>query len=101
MHVEISLGLLTDMLFHVDGFDLANVSYILKLKLSVVVNCVVFHTCCFISQVKVTKKTSKGSEDQAIRYLQRGEFFGEKALQGQVKLDMTLQFDWYRYKYIK
>jgi len=49
MHVEISLGLLTDMLFHVDGFDLANVSYILKLKLSVVVNCVVFHTCCFIS----------------------------------------------------
>ncbi|XP_060576647.1 cGMP-dependent protein kinase 1-like [Ruditapes philippinarum] len=34
-------------------------------------------------KVKVTKRTSKGSEDQSLRYLQRGEFFGERALQGE------------------
>ena len=33
-------------------------------------------------KVKVTKKNSKGAEDQIIRFLQKGEFFGEKALQG-------------------
>ena len=35
-------------------------------------------------KVKVTKKNSKGAEDQIIRFLQKGEFFGEKALQGLV-----------------
>ncbi|XP_052768823.1 cGMP-dependent protein kinase 1-like isoform X2 [Mya arenaria] len=34
-------------------------------------------------KVKVTKRTSKGTDDQSMRYLQRGDFFGEKALQGE------------------
>ncbi|XP_060063493.1 cGMP-dependent protein kinase 1-like [Ylistrum balloti] len=34
-------------------------------------------------KVKVTKKTSKTGDDQVIRFLQRGEFFGERALQGE------------------
>ncbi|KAL3877721.1 hypothetical protein ACJMK2_035386, partial [Sinanodonta woodiana] len=34
-------------------------------------------------KVKVTKRSSKGSEEQVIRHLQKGEFFGERALQGE------------------
>ncbi|WAQ97092.1 KGP1-like protein [Mya arenaria] len=36
-----------------------------------------------LEEVKVTKRTSKGTDDQSMRYLQRGDFFGEKALQGE------------------
>lgn len=32
-------------------------------------------------QVKVTKRSSGSSEDTFIRTLQRGDFFGEKALE--------------------
>ncbi|KAK3580700.1 hypothetical protein CHS0354_005703 [Potamilus streckersoni] len=34
-------------------------------------------------KVKVTKRNSKGTEEQVIRHLQKGEFFGERALQGE------------------
>ncbi|XP_071108152.1 cGMP-dependent protein kinase 1-like isoform X1 [Haliotis cracherodii] len=34
-------------------------------------------------KVKVTKKNSKAGSEQIIRYLQRGDFFGERALQGE------------------
>ncbi|KAK3089563.1 hypothetical protein FSP39_004640 [Pinctada imbricata] len=34
-------------------------------------------------KVKVTKKSSKATDETFIRYLQRGEFFGERALQGE------------------
>lgn len=34
-------------------------------------------------RVKVTKKSSNNTEEKVIRYLQRGEFFGERALQGE------------------
>lgn len=34
-------------------------------------------------KVKVTKRNSKSGEEQVIRHLQRGDFFGEKALQSE------------------
>ncbi|KAL5019132.1 hypothetical protein ScPMuIL_004854 [Solemya velum] len=34
-------------------------------------------------KVKVTKRISRSSDEQIIRYLQRGDFFGEQALQGE------------------
>lgn len=36
-------------------------------------------------QVRVTMKHPGGAEEKVIRYLEKGEFFGEKALQGWVR----------------
>lgn len=37
------------------------------------------------AQVKVTRRHSKTGDEQLIRCLQKGEFFGERALQGYVE----------------
>ena len=51
-------------------------------KISIVIVAVAVIGLVLNKQVKVTKKTSKSNDEQLIRYLQRGEFFGERALQG-------------------
>ena len=38
--------------------------------------------CILFSQVKVTKKDESDKEEKFIRNLHKGDFFGEKALQG-------------------
>lgn len=45
-----------------------------------------------VFKVKVTMKQPNATEEKFIRQLRKGDFFGEKALQGYVHLNFTLNF---------